>query len=189
MGRAIAKIAEVQTPSDPRTTFTVGTVSGGTSVNAIAADAVMLLDMRSNSQEELLKLERQIMSLLQPAVDEENARWNNEVKVSVETKLVGDRPAGSQSPDAPIVQAAWMSTRAIGIAPELRTASSTNANLPINLGIPAVTLTSGGEEGFNHAPGEWWEPKNAYLGPQRIFIMTLSLAGVDGITQPLTLAK
>lgn len=189
MGRAIAKIAEVRTPSDPKTTFTVGTVSGGTSVNAIAADAVMLLDMRSNSQQELLKLERRIMSLLQPAVDEENARWNDEVKVSVETKLVGDRPAGSQSPDAPIVQAAWMSTRAIGVAPELRTASSTNANLPINLGIPAVTLTSGGEEGFNHAPGEWWEPKNAYLGPQRIFIMTLSLAGVDGITQPLTLAK
>ena len=97
MGRAIAKIADVRTPSDPKTTFTVGTVNGGTSVNAIAADATMLLDMRSNSPEELLKLERQIMSLLQPAVDEENARWNNAVKVSVETKLVGDRPAGSHA--------------------------------------------------------------------------------------------
>lgn len=189
MGRAIAKIADVQTPSDPKTTFTVGTVSGGTSVNAIAADATMLLDMRSNGPEELLKLERQIMPLLQKAADEENARWKSEFKITVEPKLVGDRPAGSQSPDATIVQAAWMATRVIGQQPELTTASSTNANLPISIGVPAVTLTSGGEEGFIHAPGEWWNPTNAYLGPQRIFVMILGLAGVDGVTPPLVQPK
>ncbi|MGA2992577.1 MAG: M20/M25/M40 family metallo-hydrolase [Candidatus Korobacteraceae bacterium] len=185
MGRAIAKIADVRTPSDPKTTFTVGTVNGGTSVNAIAADATMLLDMRSNSQEELLKMERQIMPLLQKAADEENAHWNSNIKITVATKLVGDRPAGSQSPDATIVQAAWMATRVIGQEPELMTASSTNANLPISIGVPAVTLPSGGEEGFIHAPGEWWDPTNAYLGPQRIFVMILGLAGMDGVTQPL----
>ncbi len=140
MGRAIAMIADVRTPSEPKTTFTVGVVSGGTSVNAIAAEATMLLDMRSNSQEELLKMERQIMPLLQKAADAENARWNDPLKITVETKLVGDRPAGSQSPDALIVQAAWMATELIGEKPELVSASSTNANLPISLGYRPLPL-------------------------------------------------
>jgi acetylornithine deacetylase/succinyl-diaminopimelate desuccinylase-like protein len=189
MGRAIAKIADVQTPSNPKTTFTVGTVSGGTSVNAIAADATMLLDMRSNSQDELLKLERQIMPLLQKAVGEENARWNSKLKITVDVKLVGDRPAGSQSPNAMIVQAAWIATKIIGQEPRLTDAGSTNANLPINIGVPAVTLRSGGAEGFNHAPGEWFDPSNGYLGPQRTFVTILGLVGVDGETQPLMQPK
>jgi len=189
MGRAIAKIADVQTPSNPKTTFTVGTVSGGTSVNAIAAEATMFLDMRSDSQQELLKLERQILPLLQKAVDEENARWKSNLKIAVEAKQVGDRPAGSQSPNATIVQAAWMATQVIGQQPRLMGASSTNANLPISLGVPAVTLRSGGQDGFNHAPGEWFDPTNGYLGPQRTFVAILGLAGVDGITEPLLQAK
>ena len=102
MGRAIAKIADVQTPRHPKTTFTVGTVNGGTSVNAIAADAWMFLDIRSNGEEELLSTESKILPLLQRAVDEENARWNSDKKVIVETKLAGDRPAGSQSPNSNI---------------------------------------------------------------------------------------
>jgi acetylornithine deacetylase/succinyl-diaminopimelate desuccinylase-like protein len=185
MGRAIAKIGEVRTPRDPKTTFTVGMVSGGTSVNAIAAEASMLLDIRSNSQEELLRTESKILPLLQQAVDEENARWNSDKKITVETKLIGDRPAGSQPPDSMIVQASWMATKVIGQKPELAAASSTNANLPISIGVPAVTLGSGGEEGFIHAPGEWFDPTNAYLGPQKIFVTVLGLAGIDGVTQPL----
>ena len=93
MGRAIAKISELQTPADPKTTFTVGTVSGGTSVNAIAAEARMAVDMRSNSTEELLKLEAKLLDLVKQAVAEENARWNTD-KITVEIKLIGDRPAG-----------------------------------------------------------------------------------------------
>ena len=83
MGRAIAKISELQTPAEPRTTFTVGTVRGGTSVNAIAAEARMAVDMRSNSTEELLKLEEKLLGLVKQAVVEENARWNTD-KISVE---------------------------------------------------------------------------------------------------------
>ena len=185
MGRAIAKIADVETPKNPKTTYTVGIVSGGTSVNSIAADAQMLLDMRSNSQEELLKVEANILPLIQDAVNEENGRWNSDKKVSVEIKLVGDRPAGSQSPNAVIVQAAWMATKAIGQEPALTAASSTNANLPINLGVPAVTIGGGGVDGRNHSPDEWYDPANAYLGPQKIFLTILGLAGIDGISQPL----
>ena len=189
MGRAIAKIGDVEAPKQPKTTFTVGVVSGGTSVNSIAADAQMLIDMRSNSQDELLKIEARILPLIQEAVDEENARWKSDRRVTVEIKLVGDRPAGSQSPDHVIVQSAWLATLAIGQNPELTGASSTNANLPISLGIPAVTLGGGGTEGRNHSPDEWYDPTNAWLGPQKIFIAILGLAGVDGITAPLLPAR
>src|SRR4029077_13782382 len=82
MGRAIARISELQTPSDPKTTFTVGTVSGGTSVNAIAAEAKMAVDMRSNSTEELLKLEARLLDLVRKVVDEEKAgRHSDQVYV------------------------------------------------------------------------------------------------------------
>lgn len=84
MGRAIAKISDLQTPSDPKTTFTVGTVAGGTSVNAIAGEARMAVDMRSNSTEELLKLEARLLDLVKVAVTEENARWKTD-KMTVES--------------------------------------------------------------------------------------------------------
>jgi acetylornithine deacetylase/succinyl-diaminopimelate desuccinylase-like protein len=185
MGRAIAKIADAQTPTDPKTTFTVGIVKGGTSVNAIAADATMLLDIRSNSPQQLLKIESEMLGFLEKAVDEENARWNSNLKVAVKTKLVGDRPPGGQSPDATVVQAAWVATRVIGQEPRLAAASSTNANLPISIGVPAITLCCGGADGLNHSPAEWFDPTNAYLGPQRAFLVILGLAGLDGVTQPL----
>ena len=185
MGRAIAKIGGVETPRQPKTTYTVGVVSGGTSVNSIAADAKMLLDMRSNSQEELLKVEASILPLIQAAVDEENARWQSDKPVSVEIKLVGDRPAGSQSPDHVIVQSAWLATLAIAQKPVLTGASSTNANLPISLGVPAVTVGGGGTDGRNHSPDEWYDPAEAWLGPQKIFVMVLGLVGMDGETAPL----
>src|SRR5262249_33476682 len=105
MGRAIAKISDLQTPSEPRTTFTVGTVSGGTSVNAIAAEARMAVDMRSNATEELLKLEAKLLDLVRQAVAEENARWKTD-KLTVDIKLIGDRPAGIVAVDSPVVLAA-----------------------------------------------------------------------------------
>jgi di/tripeptidase len=189
MGRAITKIADVQTPLEPKTTYTVGEVSGGTSVNAIAAKAQMLLDMRSNSQQELSKMEKKILSLIQEGADEENARWGGDKKITVDPKLIGDRPAGSQSPDSMIVQAAWMATKAIGQEPKLVEASSTNANWPISIGVPAVTLGIGGMDGATHSPSEWFDPTNEHLAPQKIFLTILGLVGVDGLSQPLLPAK
>src|SRR5207237_9040922 len=98
-GRAIAKIWEVRTPSSPKTTFTVGIVRGGTSVNAIAGDARMGIDMRSDSMDELLKLEKAILAHVRDAAAEENRRWNAD-GISVELKLIGDRPAGRTPEDA-----------------------------------------------------------------------------------------
>ena len=100
MGRAIAHIAELRTPASPKTTFTVGTVAGGTSVNSIAADAVFAIDMRSNDSEELAFLEAQAKNLALAAVAEENARWASD-DISVEFVLIGDRPTGFTPPNSP----------------------------------------------------------------------------------------
>jgi tripeptide aminopeptidase len=189
LGRAIAKISEVRTPSNPKTTFTVGTLKGGTSVNAIAADAELGLDMRSNSAVELKKLEDQIMALARQAADEENKRWGDKEVIKVAFKLVGDRPAGSGSLDSPIVHAARRSIAAVGAKVSTIGASSTDSNMAISLGIPAVTLGSGGVGGGSHGPGEWYTPTHAWLGPQHTLLTALSLVGVEGVSTPLLVKR
>jgi tripeptide aminopeptidase len=177
MGRAIAKIADLETPADPRTTFTVGTVSGGTSVNAIAAEARMAVDMRSDSTEELLKLETRLLDLVKQAVVEENARWKTD-KLTVGIKLIGDRPAGFVAMDSPIVQATQRAIGAISRGARVTFAgSSTDSNFAMSLGIPAVTLGGGGEGGYR--------PVDGYLGPQNALLTILMLQGLDGATKPL----
>jgi acetylornithine deacetylase/succinyl-diaminopimelate desuccinylase-like protein len=184
MGRAIAKISELQPPSDPKTTFTVGTTSGGTSVNAIAAEARMAVDMRSNSTDELLKLEARLLDLVKQAVAEENARWKSD-KMTVETKLIGDRPAGIVAMDSPIVQATQRAVMAVTRAPRVTFAgSSTDSNIAMSLGIPAVTIGGGGEGGNWHSRNEWYKPTNAWHGPQNALLTVLMLTGLDGVTKP-----
>jgi acetylornithine deacetylase/succinyl-diaminopimelate desuccinylase-like protein len=184
MGRAIAKIADLQTPSDPKTTFTVGTVSGGTSVNAIASEARMAVDMRSNSTEELLKLEATLLDFVKQAVAEENARWKSD-KLSVEIKLIGDRPAGIVELDSPIVQATQRAVTTITGAPRVTFAgSSTDSNLAMSMGIPAVTIGGGGEGGNWHSRNEWYRPVDAWYGPQNALLTILMLTGLDGVTKP-----
>jgi len=184
LGRAIARIADLKTPQDPKTTFTVGTVRGGTSVNSIAAEASLQMDMRSNSEKELLELEAKFLDIVKGAAAEENVRWGSD-KMTVQIKLVGDRPAGYQPPDAVLVQAAWASTEAVGQKPKLGEPGSTDSNLPISMGIPAITVGGGGKDGGTHSPGEWFDPADAYLGPQRIFLTIIGLVGLEGVSPPL----
>ncbi|MFM1895011.1 MAG: hypothetical protein RLZZ385_85, partial [Pseudomonadota bacterium] len=138
MGRAIARIGDLTVPTVPKTTFTVGTVSGGTSVNSIAADARFELDMRSNDAAELARLEARVREEAAAAVAEENARWNNNGEITVNFRLIGDRPVGGTATDDPLVQTAALAFAAVG-APvgELRT-SSTDSNIPMSRGIPAI---------------------------------------------------
>jgi tripeptide aminopeptidase len=189
MGRAIAKIADLQTPSDPKTTFTVGTVSGGTSVNAIASEAHMAVDMRSNATEELLKLEAKLLDLVKQAVTEENARWKSD-KITLTIKLIGDRPAGMTAADSPIVEAARKSVNAVRNGPNATLGgASTDSNQPMSLGIPAVTIGGGGEGGNWHSVNEWYKPVDGYLGPQRALMAVLMLQGFDGVTKPTLTAR
>ncbi|MGH8868775.1 MAG: M20/M25/M40 family metallo-hydrolase [Actinomycetes bacterium] len=184
MGRGIAGIADVKPPAEPKTTFTVGVVEGGTSVNSIAAEAQMQLDMRSNGEEELLALEKEVMQRVDEGAVDENKRWKSDA-ITVEKELVGDRPAASQPEDALIVQSGWASAESIGQQPALGDASSTDSNYPMSLGIPSLTLGGGGITERTHSPDECFTPTDAYVGPQRVYMTILGLVGAQGVTGPL----
>jgi tripeptide aminopeptidase len=184
MGRAIAMISDITVPEVPKTTFTVGTVSGGTSVNTIAAEAQMMIDMRSNSEQALLQLEEEVLRRVRQAAQEENKRWNSDA-ITVHIELVGNRPAGSQPSDAIIVQAALASAKAIGFEPTLDGPSSTDSNVPISLGIPAVTLGGGGQCGGLHTLQEFYDPTDGHYGVQKVLLTVLGLVGVKDVSDPL----
>lgn len=189
LGRAIAKIADLEVPRDPKTTFNVGLISGGTSVNTISETAEAVIDMRSTSQAELESLETKVLTLIREAAETENRRWRREGAITVELERVGDRPAGSQSPDSEIVQSAAAAGLAMGFRPILEGASSTDSNIPIHLGIPAVTLGGGGDFGGAHTLNEYYDPTDAHLGVQKILLTILGLTGLTAATKPLLLKR
>jgi tripeptide aminopeptidase len=183
MGRAIAKIADVRTPSFPKTTFTVGTVGGGTSVNTIAPDARMAIDIRSDDMASLLETEKKILAAIDEAVVEENKRWNV-TTLSASTKLIGDRPGGRTPPDSVIVEAATRSNTAFGHKTLLR-GGSTDANVPISLGIPAIIVGGGGKASGSHALSESIDVTDAWKGAQNSLVTVLGLVGVQGVSPAL----
>jgi tripeptide aminopeptidase len=187
MGRAVARIAEVRTPAQPKTTFTVGTVGGGTSINSIAADARIGVDIRSNGMPQLLAAEQQILAAAKQAVAEENKRWNTNL-ISVDAKLAGDRPGGATPVDAPIVQAFVQAITAYGRPRPTFATHSADANVPMSLGIPAVVISNATRSGEQHTLNEWIDPTDAWQDAQIGLAGVLRLVGIDGISQP-TLAR
>ncbi|MEK6687898.1 MAG: M20/M25/M40 family metallo-hydrolase, partial [Gemmatimonadota bacterium] len=140
LGRAIAELSEIVVPLSPRTTFSVGMVQGGTSVNSIAMSSAMDIDFRSERQEILDQLDSRLRRIVRDAVAAEKARWPaSQVGLEAVITDIGRRPASSQSDDAPIVQAALGAARRLGFTPSI-SASSTDANYPMSLGVPAVTI-------------------------------------------------
>ena len=183
MGRAITKIAEVRTPSFPKTTFTVGTVGGGTSVNTIAPDARMAIDIRSDEMAPLLETEKKILAAIDEAVAEENKRWNV-TTLSASNKLIGDRPGGRTPSDSVMVEAAIRSNTAFGHKTLLR-GGSTDANVPISLGIPAIIIGGGGKSAGFHALSESIDVTDAWKGAQNSLVTVLGLVGVQGVSPAL----
>ncbi|MGQ3000279.1 M20/M25/M40 family metallo-hydrolase, partial [Variovorax sp.] len=169
--------------SFPKTTFTVGTVGGGTSVNTIAPDARMAIDIRSDDMASLLEAEKKILATLDEAVAEENKRWNVNT-LSVSTKLIGDRPGGRTPTDSVIVEAAVRSNSAFGHKTLLR-GGSTDANVPISLGIPAIIIGGGGKSGGSHSTNEWIDVTDGWKGAQNSLVTVLGLVGVPGVSPAL----
>jgi acetylornithine deacetylase/succinyl-diaminopimelate desuccinylase-like protein len=173
-GRMIGRFAAIEVPTSPKTTYNVGNIKGGTMVNAIAEECTFEIDMRSESPAELDKLELKMLEAVRLAVEEENKfRAASGQKVTVENKLVGQRPAGRTPESNSLVQAAQWASRATGHTPRL-TFSSTDSNLPISLGIPAVTLGGGGRSDNAHSLNEWFEPAEAWKGPQTVLLTVLA---------------
>jgi acetylornithine deacetylase/succinyl-diaminopimelate desuccinylase-like protein len=178
MGRAIARIADLPVPARPRVTYNVGIVRGGTSVNTITPMAQMDIDMRSEDPAALKEIDGRIRAAVDSAVMEEKARWpDSRADITVKYDTIGIRPTGAQADDAPIVQVAMAAARAVGWTPRT-SASSTDANLPISLGIPAITIDGGGRGGGAHGTEEWYEETpDAYKGAQFALLIITALAG------------
>ena len=149
----------------------------------------MQTDTRSESPEQLNKTVSEIVNFAKMGLIEENARWklpwDSKDNITVDIKLVGDRPGGLVESDAFHVQAAYEATKALGHEPKLEGPKSTDCNIPISLGIPALGLGGGGKGEKIHSLDECFDPTDAYLGPQRVFLIMLGLVGIDGLTKPL----
>jgi acetylornithine deacetylase/succinyl-diaminopimelate desuccinylase-like protein len=184
LGRAVSIISDLQPPAEPKTTFTVATVSGGTTINAIAEKAELRIDIRSESASALAALEEQILAAAERAGAEEGKRWGAD-PIRIERTLLGDRPAGAGNSDNPAAVAWMAAVVALGQKSPKVVAASTDANVPMGLGIPAITASGGGIGDKAHSLDEWYEPVNAWLGPQGVLLTTLALVGIEGGPKPL----
>ncbi len=176
LGRAVAAVSDLTVPSSPRTTFNVGRIGGGTSVNAIPFEAWFEVDLRSADAAALAALDARFKALIDHAVTAENARWAKPGQVSATLTIVGDRPAGATAESAAIVRAARSATTAIGERLTLRE-GSTDANAAMYRGIPAITIDGGGSGSGAHALDERFDSTDSWKGTVRAFLLTLLLAG------------
>lgn len=179
LGRAIAKIADLEASASPKVTFNVGLVSGGTSVNSISATGVMDIDLRSESAVALAGIDQRLQAALRAALNEERARWPQS-KTPLELKIdtIGLRPAGTTPDTSAIVRTAKAAADAMKIYAPL-TISSTDANIPMNLHIPSITLDGGGVGRNGHSLDEWYDDRtDGFKGPQWVMLVVLGLLGV-----------
>jgi acetylornithine deacetylase/succinyl-diaminopimelate desuccinylase-like protein len=181
LGRAtevFAVAADSLTRSGPRTSFNVGRIGGGTSINSIPFEAWMEVDIRSESPEKLATVSAALINAVEKGVGAENLARRDGPELEVNIEKIGSRPSGETDPEAPLVQRAMATTRYFGEEPYL-TRSSTNSNIPISLGIPAVTIGRGGIGGENHSPGEWWIDVEGYKAIQRALLLLVAEAGLS----------
>jgi acetylornithine deacetylase/succinyl-diaminopimelate desuccinylase-like protein len=178
VARAVAKLASYPAPLEPRTTFNVGRIEGGSSINAIPRDATVDVDLRSASSEELLKLDAFFRRAMREATEEENAGVRNgDRPLELNASLIGERPNGETPANSPLVKLACEATEALGSKPRLAQAS-TDSNLPISLGIPAITLGAGGTAGNSHTLDEWYDPRGREAGLKRALLVILGIVGL-----------
>lgn len=179
--RAVAKIAEFQVPEDPRTTFAVTNFHAGSpaSVHAIVPQAQIMFNFRSNSQEELDKLDRRIFTAIREACEEETARWGRDT-ITYDAKQYCDVPAGTQNPHSPIVEASVAISRCLGCEePKLAHGGSTNCNMAIGAGLPSVCLGDCDYDTNCHTLNEYFIEFEAYKGCQQTLLLALLCAGTD----------
>lgn len=190
--RAGAKVGCFRVPADPKTTYTIGTIKGGTTVNTIAAHCEVEVDMRSVSNEELLKLEERVLKAFEEAVQEENDFWgitDESLKLKLTKTQIGNRPAGMRPDDCPVLQTARSAQKVLGIELTKYMCASTDANAPMSLGIPATCLCSGGRGMNAHSVTEYFEMVDTQLGPQLVFLTAAALVGACGEKPVLPVRK
>ena len=178
LGRTVARIANIQVPNTPRTTYNVGRIGGGTSVNAIPFEAWFEFDERSPDPASLDALDKKFKAAIQAGADEENAfrkPLSAKAPITVKIEPVGARPAGHTDPSAPIVRAVRSSLAALGLGEGTLSDASTDSNVPMHLNIPAITIGGGGRITGAHALTESFDSTNSYKGVQTLLLAALLL--------------
>ncbi len=174
LGRAIGLLANMEVPSSPKTTYNVGRLGGGTSVNSVPAEAWMEFDMRSEDEQELSRLEQEFLKRVRRGVDEENRfRSGSGTELKLDAQRIAIRHAIANSNNAPLVQAVEYASEAVGLGPPIRKAGSTDSNAAASAGIPAITVDGGGGAGNLHSPEEWFQPTGSSKGIQKILLAIL----------------
>lgn len=175
---AVSRLTALALPSAPRTTLTVSRIGGGTSINAIPDTAWLEVDVRSLSATELDRIDRDVRRAVRDAVESENARrLPCTPALHADIEFLGERPSGEVPRDNPLVRAAEEATRLVGREPELA-AASTDANIPISRGIPAIAIGAGGRGGATHTPDEWFDNHEGAIGIARALTILVAAAGL-----------
>lgn len=181
--RAVAKIADLQVPDWPKTTYAVSNFHAGTdaAIHAIVPQATIKINYRSNGNKELQALDKEIFRCIEEACREETARWGKDT-ITYTVKTLFDVQAGSLQEHAPLVEAAWCAAEYLGKKPYLVEGGPTNASIPIGKGIPAVCVGDDGREVFAHnAAKERFPVKDSWQMPQMALLVALGAAGVAGV--------
>jgi tripeptide aminopeptidase len=179
LSRALARFAATRVPEDPRTSFNVGLVSGGTSVNSVPDRATAKVDIRSVSEREMDRLEAALREAVRAGVEEESAAARiRRGSLHWELRQLGARPGGELAADSELMAAVRAVDRYLGQTSRLER-SSTDANVPLSLGIPAVTMGGGGQGGAAHSLGEWYNPTGREYGLKRLLLMLAAVAGAE----------
>jgi acetylornithine deacetylase/succinyl-diaminopimelate desuccinylase-like protein len=177
LSRAIERFSEVAVPDFPRTTVNVGTIEGGTAVNAIPERASARFDLRSTDAEQLIRLEVELHRAVEDAVlAAEPVRRASQRAVRFSVESIGDRPAVRLADGCALLELVRAVDRHLGIRTELRIAS-TDANIPLSLGVAAVSVGGGGEGGGIHTRGEWFDARGRELGLRRLLLLVLAAGG------------
>jgi tripeptide aminopeptidase len=179
LATALATVARTPLPEKPSTTLNLGTISGGTSVNSIPESATASIDFRSTSTDELLHLEVALHRAVEDAVDQTNTiakhlGARNRGLLTFAIKKIGDRPAAQLAGDSPILDVLRAVDRHLGIQTDLRL-GSTDANIPIALGIPSLSMGAGGDGGGAHTLAEWYSDKDRETGLRRILLLAVAM--------------
>lgn len=182
LGRAIyyfSREADAFTKDGPKTSYNVGRMGGGTSVNSIPFEAWIEVDMRSVSNKRLQQINEIFQDAIEKALDEENKVLRRGPEVTVDIEMIGDRPSGEIAPSSPLVQRALATAQFFGSSNLRLTRSSTDSNIPISRNIPAVTIGRGGSGGNAHSLDEWWLNKDGHIAIQRTLLLLVSQAGLS----------
>jgi tripeptide aminopeptidase len=179
VARGIVKFSNVPVPDEPRSSYNFGTIEGGTSVNSIPSRAAVKVDLRSEQEAEVAKMEKSLREAMQVGLRDELAAANEQSDaLQITFRSLGARPAGKIADSAPLIDTIRNVDRFLGNRSRLER-SSTDANIPLSLGVPAVSLGAGGKGGGSHTLAEWYDSSGRDLGLKRLFLTTLTLAGVQ----------